>query len=495
MHKTEVRADVVLIGAGVMSATLGVMLRALQPDWTIQVFERLDDVARESSDAWNNAGTGHSAFCELNYTPEGSDGAIDITKATKIAEQFETSKAFWATLVERGMLPDPGAFIHRVPHMSFVRDEENVGFLHKRVQAMTNHHLFQGMTYSDDPQQLRQWMPLVMEGRSPQDKVAATRMEIGTDVNFGTLTRAMFGSLAQQDGFDLFLSHEIRDVDRGADGDWHITVKDLKSHQRRYVRAPFVFIGAGGGALTLLERTDIPEARGYGGFPVSGQWLICDNEDLVARHAAKVYGKAPVGAPPMSVPHLDTRVIDGRKALLFGPYAGFSTRFLKQGSLLDLAGSITLDNVGPMLSAGLHNLALTRYLLEQITQSKEERLEALQDFVPTARLEDWRLSVAGQRVQVIKRDKEWGGILEFGTEIVNSADGSIAALLGASPGASTSVPIMLDLLARCFPQRLQSDRWQQTLQELVPSFGQSLRDDEALTLSVRERSHRLLELL
>ena len=494
MPKTEQYADVVLIGGGIMSATLGVFLRALQPDWTIHVYERLDEVAGESSDAWNNAGTGHSAFCELNYTPEQRDGSIDISKALKIAEQFETSKEFWSTLVERGILKDPQSFIRRVPHMSFVQGDDNVRFLHKRLDSLTQHYLFQGMEYSEEHAQLREWMPLMMEGRGSQERVAATRMEIGTDVNFGALTRALFASLATKDGFELFCSHEIRDIDAGNDADWHISVKDLKNHRRHWVRAPFVFIGAGGGALPLLEKTDIPEASGYGGFPVSGQWLVCQNRSVVERHSAKVYGKASEGSPPMSVPHLDTRVINGEKALLFGPYAGFSTRFLKKGSLLDLPDSITLDNVGPMVAAGLHNLALTRYLLGQVTQSDEDRLEALQEFVPTAKLEDWHLEVAGQRVQIIKKDKEMGGVLEFGTEIVSSADGSIAALLGASPGASTSVSIMLDLLKRCFPEQVKSDSWLRTLKEWVPSYGESLRDNEELAAQMRERSAQLLDL-
>jgi malate dehydrogenase (quinone) len=493
MRKTEEHPDVVLIGAGIMSATLGVLLRALQPDWTIHVFERLDEVAGESSDAWNNAGTGHSAFCELNYTPEKADGSIDTAKALKIAEQFETSKELWASLTERGALPDPASFIARVPHLSFVRGDE-VDFLRRRHELLTQNHLFRGMEYTEERQKLEEWMPLMMDGRDPAERVAATRMDIGTDVNFGALTRAMFASLAAQPGFKLFCSHEIRDIDPEPDGQWHIFVKDLQSGQRRWLTTPFVFIGAGGGSLRMLERSDIPEARGYGGFPVSGQWLVCQNEDVVQRHSAKVYGKAAVGAPPMSVPHLDTRVIGGKKALLFGPYAGFSTRFLKKGSLLDLPGSITAGNIAPMLAAGLHNMPLTRYLLDQVTQSDQERLETLREFVPTAKLEDWRLEVAGQRVQVIKKDKEMGGILEFGTELVVGGGGTIAGLLGASPGASTAVSIMLDLLQRCFPERLKSAEWQQTLQELIPSYGRSLLKEEELALRMRQRSRELLQL-
>ena len=493
-EKAELHPNVVLIGAGIMSATLGIFLKKLQPDWTIEIFERLDEIAGESSDAWNNAGTGHSAFCELNYTPELEDGSIDISKAIKIAGQFETSKEFWATLVEEGIIPDPHDFINSIPHMSFVWGDENVAYLKKRHDALVAHHFFRGMDYSEENSQLANWMPLVMEDRKPGEKLAATRMEAGTDVNFGALTRMLFKYLESQPGVHLHCSHEVRDIDQDSEGYWYLSVKDLKSHDRRSLRTKFVFIGAGGGALSLLEKSGIPEAKGFGGFPVSGQWLVCNNESVIAQHSAKVYGKGAVGAPPMSVPHLDTRVINGKKALLFGPYAGFSTKFLKKGSLLDLPGSITLSNLRPMLSAGLHNIPLTKYLLDQVTQSDEDRLEALQEFVPDAKMKDWDLEMAGQRVQVIKKDKEMGGILEFGTEIVNSADGSIAALLGASPGASTAVPIMLDLLQRCFPEKLKTDSWQQEIKKLIPTYGQSLEKDAALAMSTRARTSGVLQL-
>jgi len=369
-----------------------------------------------------------------------------------------------------------------------------VEYLKKRHEALQQNHLFRDMKYSEDKAQLEAWMPLVMQGREDDEKLAATRMEIGTDVNFGALTRMFFSYLETLDGVHMHCSHEVRDIDQDAEGYWYLNVKDIKNGKRRSLRSKFVFIGAGGGALSLLEKSGIPEAKGFGGFPVSGQWLICNNEAIIAQHAAKVYGKASVGAPPMSVPHLDTRMINGNKALLFGPYAGFSTRFLKKGSLMDLPGSITFSNIRPMLSAGLHNIPLTKYLLDQVSQSDEDRLEALQEYMPTARMEDWRLEVAGQRVQVIKKDKEMGGILEFGTELVSSANGSIAALLGASPGASTAVPIMLELLHRCFPECISTPAWQETIKSLIPSYGQSLAKDEALAMEMRAYSTKVLEL-
>jgi malate dehydrogenase (quinone) len=486
--------DVVLIGAGIMSATLGVLLKQLQPELTIEIFERLDSAAAESSDAWNNAGTGHSAFCELNYTPERPDGSIETVKAVKIAEQFEVSKQFWSFLVEQKLLPPAPTFIQSIPHMSFVWGEKNVDYLRKRQQALTECHLFKGMEYSADPNQIRQWIPLVMEGRDPQEKVAATRMELGTDVNFGALTRSMFQQLQQLPGVTLHFHHEVSKLRKDEAGRWVVKVRDLSTDEKRKVRTPFVFIGAGGGSLPLLEKADIPEGHGFGGFPVSGQWLKCTNPAVIERHQAKVYGKASVGAPPMSVPHLDTRMIEGKRELLFGPYAGFSTKFLKNGSFFDLPSSIQVNNIRPMISAGLHNLSLTKYLIDQVRQSPEDRLAALREYLPEANGQDWKLEVAGQRVQVIKKGEDGGGVLEFGTEVVSAADGSIAALLGASPGASTAVAIMLDLLGRCFPQQLATEAWQTKLRQMIPSYGLPLGKDARLAAEVRARTTAVLEL-
>lgn len=489
------KPDIVLIGAGIMSATLGVLLKQLHPALTIQIFERLDIVAGESSDAWNNAGTGHSAFCELNYTPQKEDGSIDISKAVKIAESFELSREFWAYLVKHQYLKNPETFIHNVPHMSFVWGNENVDYLRKRQEALVKSPLFKGMQFSDDVNQLEKWMPLVMKGRDRTIPVAATYMATGTDINFGTLTRELFSYLKQQDGVELHLLHEVTDLEKMEDGSWNVKVKDTERHDKHSVNAGFVFIGAGGGALPLLEKSDIEEAEGYGGFPVSGQWLRCTNEKIIEQHHTKVYGKASVGSPPMSVPHLDTRIIDGKKALLFGPFAGFSTKFLKHGSYWDLPASLEADNVIPMISAGLHNLSLTKYLIKQARQSPQERLEALREYFPEAQKEDWELVIAGQRVQVIKKDEEKGGVLEFGTEVIHDGDGSLAALLGASPGASTSVAIMLDILESCFSTRLKYGGWKEKIKEMIPSYGQSLSKDAALCVETRRKSSKALNLV
>ena len=486
--------DVILIGAGVMSATLGMLLKELQPDIKILVFERLELAAAESSDAWNNAGTGHSAFCELNYTPELTDGTIDITKAVKIAEAFEISKQFWSYLIRTDKIKVPETFISRIPHISFVWGKENANYLWRRYNALTGCHLFKGMIYSEYREELERWMPLVMNGREPGQPLAATCMDIGTDVNFGALTRCLFTRLQQMDGVQVFFNHEVKNLKQDESRNWVVKVKDRTSGEKKKYNAGFVFIGAGGGALRLLEKSDIPEGRGYGGFPVSGQWLKCNNTEVIEQHHAKVYGKAEIGAPPMSVPHLDTRMINEKKALLFGPYAGFSTKFLKEGSYLDLFKSIHLDNILPMLAAGIDNIPLTKYLVNQIKQSPEERFAALKEYMPEAQMKDWELEIAGQRVQVIKRDEKHVGVLEFGTEVISAADGSLAALLGASPGASTAVSIMLSVIQKCFPMNVVSDSWQQKLKEMIPSFGESLASNGRLLKNVRGMTNETLGL-
>ncbi len=480
MQTTNEQPDVVLIGAGIMTATLAILLKELEPKTTIHIYERLPEVAAESSDGWNNAGTGHSAFCELNYTPEKEDGSIDISKAVKIASSFGVSKQFWAYLMQRKYLCSPASFINNISHTSFVWGQENVSFLKRRYDALIQHPLFHGMLYSEDPATLQEWMPLVMQGRKDIDHLAATKMDKGTDVNFGSLTRAMMYYLDNLEGVELFLGHEVFDLEKKESGLWEVTVRNMANRKKKDVLTSFVFIGAGGGTLPLLDKSGIPEADGYGGFPISGQWLRCTNENIIQQHAAKVYGKAAVGAPPMSVPHLDSRLIDRKKELLFGPFAGFSTKFLKQGSFLDLPRSIEWDNIFPMLSAGWQNMSLTKYLLQQVSLTMEERIAALRAYFPRATRSDWELAIAGQRVQVIKKDEEEGGVLEFGTELVVAADGSLAGLLGASPGASTATSIMLELLEKCFADKVKTSAWQMALQKMIPSLAHP--PDDKVTL-------------
>jgi malate dehydrogenase (quinone) len=484
---------IALIGAGIMSATLGILIKKLMPDANITIFERLDKVGAESSDAWNNAGTGHSAFCELNYTPFREDDTVDISKALKISESFEVSKQFWAYLLEKGLIETKNPFINDIDHMSFVWGEKNKDFLKARYSSMTRYGMFEDMVYADDYEQIKEWVPLMMEGRATDEVIAATRMAIGTDVNFGSITRAMIRHIESCEGVSLLLGHEVQDLTK-IDNGWLVELKDLKSETEKTLACDFVFIGAGGGAIPLLEKSEIPEGKGFGGFPVSGQFLKCTNPEVVKKHEAKVYGKAATGSPPMSVPHLDTRMLDGERSLLFGPYAGFSTKFLKNGSFLDLPLSIEMHNVWPMLSAGMHNISLTKYLIKQVMQSPEDRFAFLKTFYPEARMEDWELITACQRVQIIKKDEDEGGVLKFGTEIVTNEDKSLAALLGASPGASTSVSIMLDVLDVCFREKMQSNEWQKSLKEMIPSYGEKLIDNRELTLSIREKTTAVLKL-
>lgn len=486
--------DVVLMGAGIMSATLGLMLKELDPSLTIQVFERLDDAGTESSDAWHNAGTGHAAFCELNYTPEKADGHVDISKALKIGEAFEVSREFWSYLVEKSYITDPSTFITRVPHMSLVWGDANVKFLRSRYQEMHKNPLFREMAWTQDRAQMEAWAPIVMRGREQSLPLAATRMEMGTDVNFGTLTRAMFRALSKMPGVKIHYNVEALDLDPDGKGGWKVKVHNLLNDEKDKVNTRFVFIGAGGATLHLLKRAEIEERDGFGGFPVGGLWLKCHNRHLIQEHHAKVYGKATVGAPPMSVPHIDTRIIGGKKELLFGPFAGFSTKFLKNGSLMDLPKSIKLDNALPMIFAGIKNMPLTKYLIEQLRLTPEDRIQSLREYVPTAELKDWELLEAGQRVQVIKKDKKHGGILEFGTEMVVSKDGTVAALLGASPGASTAASVMIGLIAKSFRKQFHTPAWQDKLREMAPSYGHSLSTHADLLKQSRGKTASVLKL-
>jgi malate dehydrogenase (quinone) len=489
------QVDVALVGGGIMCATLGSMLRELDPGMTIQVFERLDQPALESTLAMNNAGTGHAANCELNYTPEQPDGTVNISKALAINGYFEASLQLWSHLVEQGHLKDPSSFCNTVPHQSAVWGEANVRFLHQRHAQLSAQPMFEGMKYTEDRRELTEWMPLMMKDREGTTPLAATRVERGTDLDFGALARQMFASLEARGGFHLNVRHDVEALRKESDGLWHLTVRDHAAGTSREVCAKFVFLGAGGGALPLLLKSGIPEGVGYGGFPVSGQWLVCKNPELIAQHDTKVYGKASLGAPPMSVPHLDTRIVNGKRALLFGPYAGFTTKYLKQGSYLDMIKAINLGNLYPMMAAGWHNLDLTRYLIGQVMQTPEDRIASLREFVPTARLEDWILDIAGQRVQIIKKDAKAGGKLEFGTEVVAAADGSLAALLGASPGASTAASTMVDLIQRCFKEQAQTEAWQAGLRRMVPSFGHDLSKEPELLRQVRARTNSVLGIL
>jgi len=491
MTKESIETDIVLIGAGIMSATLATFFKKLEPNFKAHIFERLEEAAVESSSAWNNAGTGHAALCELNYTPELADGTIETKKALNIMEQYEVSKQFWAHLVKKNELGNPKDFIRSVPHMSFVRGEKDINYLNKRHQALSKYELFKDMKYSEDTQVIEKWIPLVTENRPASDKIAATYSSLGTDVDFGNLTKVLLNNLGEN--YTLHLGYEAKNIKKTADGKWSIKVKNLKNGATATYIAKFVFIGAGGGSLKLLQKSGIPESKKFGGFPVGGSWLVCNNPEIGNIHNAKVYGQASVGAPPMSVPHLDTRVIDGKKAILFGPFASFSTKFLKEGSLMDLFDTIKLSNLLPMMKVGITNLDLEKYLIQQLRLSLEDRMNELRLFYPNAKSSDWALKPAGQRVQIIYNDPQKGGTLQFGTELVTGEGGTIAALLGASPGASTSVSVMLRLLEQCFPEQMKSG-WKTKIKEMIPSFGEKLEGNPELIASTRAWTSEALQL-
>ena len=466
--------DLICVGAGIMSATLALLVKQLKPDLNVLIVERLGKVGQESSAAWNNAGTGHSALCELNYTPENEDGTVDIKKAINICTQFEISKQYWSYLVAEGLIKDPKTFITPVPHHSWVKGEENANYLENRFKAFKEHFMFNSIEFAREVEKMKEWFPLMMHNRTEEEVMAASRIDRGTEMNYGALTEKLFAILKDEYDTEVLYHTEVEDIDPDHDEEWLVKMKNLETGKKNTIDAEHVFIGAGGGSLLLLQKVEIEEKDGYGGFPVSGEWLVCKNQDIINQHNAKVYSKAGIGDPPMSVPHLDTRYINGKRELLFGPFAGFSPKFLKEGSYLDLFKSINFDNIPSMWGVFWHNLPLTKYLLEQVAMSFDDRMESLRQFVKDAKNEDWEIVIAGQRVQTIKKDEFEGGSLEFGTQLVSSKDGRITCLLGASPGASTSVKIMLDVIEKAFPELVASEQGKDKLNEMVPFYNKEV---------------------
>ncbi|MBS4726820.1 malate dehydrogenase (quinone) [Mycobacterium sp. SM1] len=484
------KSDVVLVGAGIMSATLSALLRRLQPDWSITLVERLDAAAAESTDPWNNAGTGHSALCELFYTPL-RNGSVDITKAVHVNEQFQVTRQFWAYAAESGIVTDVRGFLHPIPHVVFVHGAERVDYLRRRWRALSANPLFADTEFIDSPDEFARRLPFMAANRDFSEPIALSWAQHGTDVDFGALTKQLIGD-GLRSGMAALFGHEVAGLSRESDGSWTLTIRNRRTAQKHKLNAKFVFVGAGGNTLRLLQRSGIKEVRGYGGVPVSGKFLRSANPELTAAHRAKVYGCPAPGAPAMTAPHLDARIINGKSWLLFGPFAGWSAKFLKHGRISDLPRSITLHNALPMLRGGIGQLRLLSYLIGQLMMSQPARVDALREFAPAAAEADWETTTAGQRVQVIRRDTRAGGVLEFGTTVVIGGDGSIAGLLGASPGASTAVSAMLDVLARCFPGRYRS--WLPTLKDMVPSLGIRLSDEPALFEKVWSWGTRVLRL-
>ena len=458
-----------------MSATTAVLLKRVEPRLRISLIEATTDLATEASDGWNNAGTGHAGLCELSYTPHRApDGSVPIERAIKIFEQFEHSKQFWSSLVEHDIVGDPNDFIHSVPHLCFLAGGDGVEFLKARHTALQGHHFFRDMDWTSDPAEIQRWIPLVMEGRA-NGPVAATK-GLGTEVNFGLLARRMGKWLSQQEGCQIISGSQVTRLRRGTD-DWRVEIRNTATKEVDALRARFVFIGAGGGSVPLLQSTGLPEFRGLGGFPIGGQWLVCDEPSVVARHDAKVYGATPASAPSLGAGHLDLRRLDGRRQLMFGPFASWTTRFLKHsGRSSDLLRSLRTDNYLTLLRAGVRNRALVRYLIAQGLQSMEHRLNALRNFFPLARTEDWRLIDAGIRVQTIKRADR--GAIYFGTEVVSSQDRTLSALLGASPGASVAVSIALEVIRTNFSHLLTDAAGRQRMKQLITTYDQDLKSPE-----------------
>ncbi|MGC4960610.1 malate dehydrogenase (quinone) [Gordonia sp. DT218] len=471
-------ADVVLVGGGIMSATLGSMIAVLQPNWRVLLVERAGALAMESSDPWNNAGTGHMGLCELNYMPDPADRRTAAT----VAQQFHLSRQWWAYLANEGLLEDPHDFITTTPHMDIVFGRRDVDYLRRRFQTLVADPLFAEMEYSEDREEIGAWAPLVMEGREVGEPIAATRHPRGTDIDFGALTKALTRIIVERGGAVL-LDHDVRALRQNPDRSWRVTGRQTRRRERFTVQAQHVFVGAGGFALRLLQRTGIPEIDGYAVLPVGAAFYRCATPSVVARHDAKVYGQAAVGAPPMSVPHLDKRIVDHDEYLLFGPYATFSTKLLKQGSFIDFFTTLRWRNVHVLLAACLHNLSLIRFLLTELVAGPRRRFAQLQKFLPSARSDEWELIPAGQRAQLVTPDSRRIGVLRHGTELVVSADRSISGLLGASPGASTAVPIMVDLLRRCFPDEWETS-WKTVVAEAIPDLDRTDWNREAAAHSL-----------
>ena len=480
--------DAVLVGAGIMSGTLALLLAEVLPDIKILIIEKLNSPGSESTGAFNNAGTGHAANCELNYTPIDEKGNIIIDKALSINRSFENSMSLWASLYAAGKI-DIKKFLKFIPHISFVSGKENISFLKKRYQAMANNPEFKDMEFTSSFGQISSWASLITKDRNPLNEIAATRVERGTDINFEALTKEYLSFVSKNKNVELRYKTELKDLKKIDQKQWEL---ELSLNGRKIsVRTAFVFLGAGGKTINYLQKSKIPEANNYGGFPVSGKWLICEEKYLTEKHNAKVYGKADIGSPPMSVPHLDTRWIDGKRLLLFGPFAGFTTKFLKQGSYFDLFNSIKKNNIVSMLDVGFKNNDLINYLISQSLKNHNSRVDNLKNMMPSADPSNWYLKNAGQRVQIIKKTNK-GGSLKFGTEIVNSSDGSLSALLGASPGASTAVSIMVKVLTRSCLFLNDKINLQKKINDLIYQSQLTYESDKDFLINIKKRNNSIL---
>ena len=486
----DIKKDVVCIGGGIMSVTLARLLQELDPDIDITIYEKLSSCALESSQTSNNAGTGHAGFCELHYTPMNKQQLINVDLALKINREFEVSLQFWSFLTRKYKSFKPKSFIIQVPHISFVKGDKDISFLKKRYEALSKSILFKGMQFSRSKKTIKEWAPLI--GGDLKDNIAMTRVKYGSDVDFESLSHQMLKILSANKKFSVHKNHEIKSISQAEDKTWDIKIYSTKSKKIILVNTKFIFIGAGGSAIHLLQKSNIKNQIGYAGFPINGEWLICKKSSLTKKHFSKIYGLAGPKAPLMTAPHLDLRIINGKRQLMFGPFASFTFKFLKTGSYLDLLKSIRIKNILPMLHVFICNLNLLSYLIKESGSSYKDKMNALREFYPLASEKDWKLASAGKRVQIIKPYKKIGGKLEFGTEIVWSDDASLAALLGASPGASTSVYSMLNVIEKSFKGKTKSKIWKGKIEKMVPSYNKDLSKQPALFNKTRRSTYKTL---
>jgi malate dehydrogenase (quinone) len=490
MQKSKItrpyKSDTLIVGAGIMGATLASILKEIDSDLKIDMVEALDSPALESSEANNNAGTGHAGYCELNYTPLLSNDKIDIEKAVQVNLGFEMSLQYWSYLTKKYRLFSPSKFIKRVPHISLVNGDKNIAFLKKRYLALKNNPLFNSIEFSSNFKTITKWIPLLKTKKS-QRKYAATKVEIGTDVNFGEITYELISILNTKKKFHLHTNQKAIAINENEDDSWSV-----KLNNGNKIKAKFIFIACGGNSLKLLQKTKIYEQNSYAGFPINGQWLVCNNPKIVALHKAKVYGKAEIGSPPMSMPHLDLRIIDGKKILMFGPFASFTFKFLISGSFFDFISSIKFHNLKTLCIVFLKEWALLIYLIKQNFKPHKSRIADLKQFFPDANTKEWHLKDAGIRVQIMKKSRAGSSKLEFGTEIIFSKKNNLAALLGASPGASISVQSMIEVIEKCFLKKENSIAWKNKIKKMIPSYGVDLVKNPRLLKKIRSHNQRTL---
>ncbi|NMT64961.1 malate:quinone oxidoreductase [Marinobacter orientalis] len=453
--------NVIIIGAGIMGTTFATLAKEMVPDLDITILERLDGPGEGNSSAFWNAGTGHEANCELNYTPVDEE-VISVEKALKIHAQFNVAKQFWAYLIEKGAIKDPTTFINQTKHCTIV-SEPAIQELKLRFKEMSAHHFFEHMRYSEDFDEIKSWIPYTMEERPRHEKMAATVIETGTDVNFGALTEQMAEYAVNDLGVRIEYGTHVRRVHRSPTGRW--VIEAVSKGVPVQHKADVLFVGAGGGAFPLLKRSHLPFRSRFAGFPVGGRFLQAQISEEQARYyTAKTYGKAKVGAPPMSVPHLDLRVVDGKHYLLFGPFASFKPVLERGRGFFDYLTSIRLHDIPGLLNVALEHFPLVKYLVSESFKGEKSMFEELDSFAPgLSKKFDWKPIAAGQRVQIIK-----DGDLQMGTEIVVSKDKTYGTLLGASPGASVSPEVMLRCLEQLLPSIFSKEEARKKKQEMFP---------------------------